>query len=378
MKRLFLLALLTVLTTLPALAQDEPTTQPSRGQRGEGRPASRPFDAASRPGPRPPRVGFNALIDGLDLTDGQRAKVEQILAAQRQEAAKFLKENGEKTRAVEEAIRQAREKKDAAALKARQDELVKLIEARGQLHERLMTQLADVLTAEQMQHVRDAFDQMSQQPAMRAMAGLAGLDLSDEQKQQARATADPAEKDRIFKAAMEKIHTDVLTADQRERAERSRNRLELFGMLRGLHLTPEQHKHIQAIHEAMVKKLESADTPQAQRELVEAAMTDVTANVLTKEQRQQLENFRRRETRDARPATDAPTQLLEKLNLTDEQKRQIENIRQDSAAAIEKTKTPPERRTAMRAAMDQIRNVLTDEQRKQLDEQRPTSRPARR
>ena len=389
MKRLFFLTILTALTILPALAQDEPATRPARGQRGEGRLTSRPFDVASRPGPRPPRVELTALIDSLDLTAEQRAKVEQILASQRQEAAKFVRENHEKTRAVEAAIRQAREKQDAAALKASHDELVKLIEARGRPQEQLMSQLADVLTAEQMQRVRDAFDRMSQQPATRALAGLAGLDLDDDQKQQARAildeaneqaraTADPAEKDRIFKAAMEKILADVLTADQREQVQGNRNRLEAFGMLRGLHLTPEQHKQIQAIHQAMVKKLESADTPQARREIVESAMADVTANILTEEQRDQLENFRRRETRAPRPAPDSPPNPLDKLNLTDEQKKQIETIRQDSAATIEKAQTPPDRRDAMRTAMKQIRDVLTEEQRKQLDEQRPMSRPVRR
>jgi len=399
MKRLFFLTLLIAALTWPALAQNAPTSRPVRGQRGDGpvlprlngpnsRPASGPV---TRPGPRPPRVELNALIDSLDLTPEQRAQVEHILAAQRQEAEKFLKENGPTIQALEGAIRQARENKDAAALKGKQEELVKLLEARGKLHEQLMTQLADVLTAEQMQQVRDALDQMRQQPALRALAGLAGLNLSDEQKQRARAildeaaekarTADPAERDRLFQVATAKIHAEVLTAEQREQAQRSQNRLELFGMLRGLHLTPEQHEQIQAIHETMTKQLESADTLPAKREIVESAMRDVTTNVLTKEQREQLETFRSRGDRGRGDRVDQsppPLEPLERLKLTDEQRKQIEKIRQDSADARKNTKSPQEQREAMRSAMTKIRDVLTDEQRARLEELRPASRPARR
>ncbi|MCL2700337.1 MAG: DUF3826 domain-containing protein [Phycisphaerae bacterium] len=388
MKRLFFLTIMTAALTWPVLAQDAPTSRPSpRGPRGLA--ASSP---ASRPGPRPPRVELNALIDSLGLTPEQRTTVDGILAAHRQSVENFHKENAAKMQELERAARAARERKDDDALKAKQDELAKLFAARDALHEQLMKQLQDALSDEQMQRVRAAFDQMRQQPAMRALAGLAGLNLSDEQKQQAqaildeanehaKATPDPAEKDRIFRAAMEKIHADVLTADQREQAERNRHRMELFGMLRGLRLAPEQHERIRAIQQEMTKKLEAAQTPEDRRAIVDAAMNDVSANVLTKEQREQLDNFRRRSAPPPPPPTSqpaSPPSSLDQLNLTDDQKKQIEKIRQDYANTIENANTPRERREAMRAAMKQIREeVLTEDQRKQLDELRPTTRPAR-
>jgi len=389
MKRMFFLTLLAAALTWPVLAQDGPTTRPARGPRGDA--AGPP---ATRPGPRPPRMELTALLDSLDLSPEQRARVEKILADQRQVDENFRKENAAKMQELEQAIRAAREAKDADALKAKQAGLGKLFEARGQLHEQSMKQLADALSAEQMQRVRAAFDQMRQQPAMRALAGLAGLNLSDEQKQraqailddageQAKATADRAEQDRIFKAAMDKIHTEVLTEEQRAQAEKNRVRQELLGMLRGLRLTSEQHERINAIHQAAMKKLETADTERTRREIVDAAMADVTANVLTPEQREQLETFRRRGAPPPPPPATQPTTQpappptpLERLNLTADQQKQIEKIRQDYAGAIENAQTPQERREAMRSAMKKIRDdVLTDDQRKQLDEQRPATRP---
>lgn len=372
------------MATIGALAQDQAPPDRPAGKHPQTRPAGEPRQRGE---------GLKNLIDGLGLTEEQKTRVTQILETHGQDVQNFRKENGPKMQELEQAIRKAMEAKDADTVKAKRAEQAKIVEARKALHEKLLKQLADVLNAEQMNKVRDHFAKMREMPGVRARAAMSQLNMTDDQKKKAKEimdaaqaeaknATDPAQKEKIMKDAFEKIRKDVLTDEQRQKLEKEKGRFELFGMLKGLNLTEDQKKQIAAIREETTKKLQDAKTPQERMTIVGDAIKQVSEKVLTADQRKQLEEFRKNH---PGPGQGPFGGLGEKLKLTDDQKAQIEKITKEAAESAKNATDPKDKREAFRAAMKKIHDeVLTDEQRKQLEQLRKaasgpdaTSRPFR-
>ena len=180
----------------------------------------------------------------------------------------------------------------------------------------------------------------------------------------------------------------------------------------GLGLSPEQRAEIERIREesrseieALRERVRSADTAdhEAAREALRAGREEVRGRidgVLTDEQRRTLEERRaeRRESREgrgrqgrSRPGGGPRAANLDALDLSSEQRAEIERIRTESRSGIEalreemRSADPADReaaREALRARREEVRGqvggVLTDEQRRTLEERRAQRQASRR
>ena len=144
-------------------------------------------------------LGVLEALEKVGLDDKQKAEIKKILGA-----AKAKAEKADKPREKFKIMREA--------------------------HKKIVT---DVLTDKQ----REKFEELMKKTAARRWRGrqLAGLDLTEEQEkkireimQEARKKAAEADKDKrreIMQAAMKKIHDEVLTDEQRKKAEQRREEL---------------------------------------------------------------------------------------------------------------------------------------------------------
>jgi len=244
---------------------------------------------------------LKGLIDSLKLTDDQKTRVTQILETQKQDLQNFHKENGPKIQELEQAIRKATEAKDSDTVKAKREELAKIREARKAMHQKLMKQLGDVLNAEQMNKVRDYFAKLREQPGARASAMMSQLNLTEDQRKKA------------------KEIMDVARAEARQSAD-----------------------------------------PVQKEKIIKEAFEKIRTDVLTDEQRKQMEKYKERFEMFG---------MLKGLNLTDDQKKQIQAIREDTDKQLQAAKTPEERHALIKDALKQVSDkVLTPDQQKQLEE----------
>lgn len=165
--------------------------------------------------------------------------------------------------------------------------------------------------------VKEAFTSplAEQHPGERMMNALAAAKLTDEQKTQiktiladartkAQAASTPEQKQEIWKAAFEKIKSDVLTAEQRERLGRMPQRQEFLAAIQKLNLTDDQKKQIEQIRQESREKAEKATTPEAKRQAMQEGFKKIFQEVLTDQQRQELAKFRQGpERRGERPTS---------------------------------------------------------------------------
>ena len=215
---------------------------------------------------------LKGLLDSLKLTDDQKTRVTQILETQKQDLQNFRKENGPKIQELEQAIRKATEAKDSDTVKAKREELAKIREARKAMHQKLMKQLGDVLNADQMNKVRDSFAKLREQPGARAMAMLSQLNLTEDQKKKAKDIMDDAR-----------------------------------------------------------AKAQQPSDPAQKEKIIKEAFDKVRTDVLTDEQRKQMEKNKERF---------EMLGMLKGLSLTEDQKKQIQVIREDTNKKLQAAKTP--------------------------------------
>lgn len=135
------------------------------------------------------------------------------------------------------------------------------------------------------------------------------LGLSDAQKQQveeivrkartdAQAASDPQAKRQIWQSAIEQIGRNVLNDEQRAKFRQLRQQQGPGGgpqpfmeAMKQLDLTQEQKVRMQEIMQQARTDAEKATDPQAKRQALEAARKKIRTEVLTDEQRQQLEKI---------------------------------------------------------------------------------------
>jgi transcription initiation factor TFIIIB Brf1 subunit/transcription initiation factor TFIIB len=187
---------------------------------------------------------------------------------------------------------------------------------------------ATVLNDEQ----RKKFDEVRENPGDRARERVAEmadrLGLTPEQKEAAKAimqaahelaqnASEPAAKVRIFRDAMEKVRTTVLTDDQRKKFEAAREgrgpgspggpdnlaervKEHMARMTERLGLTPAQQEAAREILKAAHEQAQNASEPEARAKIMREALEKVRTTILTDEQRKMMENARD-ESREHRP-----------------------------------------------------------------------------
>jgi Spy/CpxP family protein refolding chaperone len=243
-------------------------------------------------------------LDEMQLTDSKRAQVRRILDEYRQVVANWNREHAEQRKALMQQLREARRDGDAEAAEAARKQLEELAAEFKQLWQNAKTQLADLLTPEQLSRLEEALKRHRNRARL-FFGALGRLDLTDAQRQQAREifeaaraaaekTDDPRGKRRILAAAWRKVREEVLTAEQREQLDKMRRRFVLVRGLERLNLTEDQKAEIEVIAEETRQAMAEAESPEARREAVQAGRRKIIEEVLTERQRQQLREWARR------------------------------------------------------------------------------------
>ena len=122
-----------------------------------------------------------------------------------------------------------------------------------------------------------------------------------------------------------------------------------------LDLTEEQQAAIEEIRDNAREAAQAAETPEARREILQAAHEEILA-VLTAEQLEKLEQLRARVWQGKagpwgpRGGREYMAWLFGALDLTEEQQAAIEQIREDAIAAAQDAETPEAKRQIMQAA----------------------------
>ncbi|MCY2925489.1 MAG: hypothetical protein NT031_08625, partial [Planctomycetota bacterium] len=135
-----------------------------------------------------------------------------------------------------------------------------------------------------------------------------------------------------------------------------------MGPLSQLDLTADQKAKVEEIMKAAREKASVATTPEAKREIRQAAMEDIKKNVLTDEQRKKLASL---------PPVGRGDLPLAQLDVSADQKAKIEAIMKAAREKAAAAEGRPAKREIMKAASeDVVKNVLTDAQRTKLAELR--------
>jgi len=282
-KSLFVLAGLLTLALVEASLAADAATQPAKAQRGDH-----------------PEMLMKDLLKEFNLSEEKQEQVEQILQTHKQDMENWQKEHGAEFKKLRGQADQPQKNAATGPVPTAQDQLAKLLQSRQALVANMLTQLSDVLTAEQMDKVRQIFQP---QKGRGVLEMLRLIKLSDKQQTQvneivvaARAEAGQAanQKDRqkTWRDAVEKIRTTVLTDDQRRQLEALRNSPQLAA-LENLKLTDDQRKRILDITGKARADADAAGRPLARREILGAAWKKITNEVLTPEQRKLYEQWKK-------------------------------------------------------------------------------------
>ncbi|MCJ7544323.1 MAG: hypothetical protein MUP47_07130 [Phycisphaerae bacterium] len=227
------------------LAQEAP---PPPGPGGEG-PATR--EGRGMRGLAAPRM-VDELIKEMGLTEEAGAKVRALFDEFREGTRTWQRENGSKLRDLYEQFRDARESSDEPAVKELTGQVRKLHQERLALREKLLTQLKEILTAEQLEKVKDVVIEW------RAMLRRITRDmtLSDQQKakldqiiKEWREDTDealvPERWGTNFRALIEKVVTEVILTDaQRQVLAAMQGEEKFFEKVMKLDLTEAQKQQV--------------------------------------------------------------------------------------------------------------------------------------
>ena len=280
------------------------TSQAVAQDRGEGRRDR----AASRPGDDRP---LERLLKELNLTEEQQKQVQQIMDTQQQAVRNWRKENLLALKDRQKQLQDARKSGDEEKIKAARQEVEKIEQSRKALHDNVMKQLKGVLTPDQLEKAGKFLEQSREQgreqareehPGLRMLEGLKALDLTEDQKTRARAifddarkkadaATDPAEKELIMKVAREKIDTDVLNEQQREKIRRLAGANRLLKAIQKLNLTDDQKKQIAQIMADAKAQTDKPARGQEKRDISRQAFKKIFDTVLTDEQRKQFRDI---------------------------------------------------------------------------------------
>ena len=297
-------AMLVAVVTLAGVTALVSAQGPERGEGRRLRATSEPVRSLDR------------MLRELNLTEDQQKQVRQIMDTQRQAVENWRKENQATLKDLQKQLEDARESGDKDKIKAARQGIEKVEQSRKALHENLIKQLKDALTPEQLEKAKKFLEQAREQfreehPGLRMLEGLKALDLTEEQKTQARdifeqarkkadAATDPKEKEAAMKAAREKIESEVLTEPQRRKVRRQEGANALLKAIQRLNLTDDQKKQIHAIMEDSKVQAEKAQTDREKMDIHRQAFKKVHDTVLTDQQRQELKDMQKNQPREGR------------------------------------------------------------------------------
>lgn len=244
----------------PALGQEEGADRRgrrARRSRGRGRMAQ--------------------VIKSLNLVEAQQEPVKQKLKAHRDAVQNYQKENGEDLRAARKAMQEARKSGDKEAIAAARKAMKGHQDALKELRKDLETQLADVLTPEQLAKFK-AGGRGAAGPGARFARALGRVGLTPEQ--------------------IAKIRKDILTPAQRKKLAQALSGRPAAGQTRrgrgrmaGLDLSDEQEEKINTIRTDFREKIRAAEGREARREIARE-MREAIGEVLTDEQKEKMKKLR--------------------------------------------------------------------------------------
>lgn len=325
----------------------------------------------------------------------QQKQLAEIFREHARQARNFSREHAPAIRKAQQQLQQAKRNQDEEAIKAAQAELDQHKQAREQQFAKLNEQLAGVLNDEQMAKAKPLISSFKEGRTQRRRGEgglIEQLDLTqdqqakikiirDEAEAQARKTDNPELQEALRAEAREKIAQTVLTDEQRARMATMRPRREEGGPRgpggdeggpwaegqgrdggqRGmdLGLTEDQQAQRDAIIAEARKQAEGVEDRGERFEIMRQAMRKVHDDVLTDEQRTQIQQQRRERS------------PLGRLGATEEQHAQAEAIMADAREQAQAAETGEARREIWVAAMKKVNDeVLTEEQRTQAEEMR--------
>ncbi len=204
-------------------------------------------------------VTIEQIVKDLALTEEQTPQVRQAWDAYNQALRNWRDENQGKMRELFGQMRQANEAGDEAKLAELAKEFAKINQARLKPRDDMFTQLTEVLSAEQMEKLKDLVIPWR----MQIKAALAEMKLTDEQKAKAAKIINEYKEGQepglgmgrrtgAAQAVAEQIVTEViLTADQRTALKKIEGEDPLLRKVQQLDLTDAQKDQIQKIADAM-------------------------------------------------------------------------------------------------------------------------------
>ncbi len=320
------------------------------------------------PGPREPGQRFEGikdrLIQAVDATEEQQKQIEQILDTHAQAVKNWQAENKDKIKAAMDKLKEARQADDKEALQAAREELKKVHQGRLELRETLKKQLAEVLSKEQMEKATQTLE-----PKRRMRGKMDGKDPKGPRGMRGKMDGKGPQGRRGMRGKMKgkcpdgpcdmKGKKDGKGMPRRPGGQWGKGP----GMGLGqLDLTDAQKEQIKGIMKDAHEQAKASKDQKAKREIMKTALKKVHDEVFTDAQRTKAKELRRKHHPLAGIATD-------------EQMDKADDIMMAAGEEIVKAKTPKERQAILKAARDKINNeVLTEEQRKKLDEQRKQRR----
>jgi len=259
----------------------------------------------------PPSKLIADRVAALGLDEATQAQVLAVFEAHKAAMEAWKTENQPALDSLKEQFRAAREAGDQEALKALGEQFKELMAGQRQIFEDLKTQLSGLLTEEQLAALRPHRGPGMMGPHRRMRhhrpmirGFIKDLELTPEQVEaakaifaEAREAAAAAEtleaKGELFKAAMQKVHDEVLNEAQQAKAAEMKQRFESLGLPEELKLTDAQLEQMKTIHAEVKAAVEAAQTPEAKRQAFMDGFKRMK-EVLTEEQSQALrESFQK-------------------------------------------------------------------------------------
>lgn len=315
MKRISLIGLVVMIIAAGALAQPG-----QRGPRDEGerqRPPMGPGHGPMMEGPGhgpqmngpegegPPPGEFMQALHDLNLSEDQREQIGQLLQNQREQVRQFMQDHGQAMRDARQAMAEARRSGDEEAMDAARQQFQDLMDQRRQLHEQFRTDLAEILSDEQLTQLDRLIGPGSR--VERFVEDVRSLDLTDEQSQQidqilnrARAAAEDTDNTGQKVQVMARAHRaimDVLTDEQRQQLHQ-RMRRQMQDRLHerigdALELTDEQAEQFQQATANLREAMAASDSREDHQAAMEQFRSDLEG-FLSDEQLQKLRRMHQR------------------------------------------------------------------------------------
>lgn len=261
------------------------------------------------------RATYEAVLAQLNLDAAQQARTKQILDTNTQDMNNWNKQYAEDLGNLQRQRAQAREQKDEKKLALLDAEVAKINKEREKLQDRLHGQLLEVLKGEQNEKfvlgvLGNRRLQMSQGRRIRLALKVIALDKTQQEKAGKIVDAAEAEAAKItdrrqqgapLRRAVEELKTKVLMDEAKSKKLDQLLQAGRRGFLAGLNLSAEQQKKADDI-------LAAARQAEDRRGAMREAMEKIRNEVLTEQQREQLDRQqqerRRDRTRPERPAAE--------------------------------------------------------------------------